>query len=110
MDAVFASDARGRIDDNRSFFILGDRFDRTYGRAGGEVAVHTAIARPNRRKPFEDWRFHRDPGCRRQLIKACAIVLVPIFAGLDAMTAADALGRIEKNTAWLTVEQSRGRN
>jgi hypothetical protein len=72
--------------------------------------VHTAIARPNRRKPFEDWGFHRDPICRRQLIKTRTIVLVPIFACLDAMPAADALGRIEKNTARLTVEQSRGRN
>ncbi len=72
--------------------------------------MHATVARPERRHAVEHGRFHGDPIGRRQLIKAGAIVLVPIFARLDAMAAANALGRIEKNTARLTVEQSRGRN
>src|SRR5580765_222662 len=61
VNAVFAADADILVDDHRAFFVFGDRLDRTYGGAGGEGAVHAAIARPQRRKPFQDRRLHGDP-------------------------------------------------
>src|SRR5512135_1140963 len=65
MDAVFATDAYVLVDHNRAFFVFGDRFDGADGGAGGEAAMHTTVARPQRRHAFEHGRFHGDPIGRR---------------------------------------------
>src|SRR5574341_615558 len=48
VDAVLATDAGILIDDHWAFFIFRDRFHRTHRGAGGEVAVHAAVSRPQR--------------------------------------------------------------
>src|SRR5574341_706552 len=48
VDAVLATDARILVDDHRAFFIFRDRFHRTHRGAGGEIAVHAAVSRPQR--------------------------------------------------------------
>src|ERR1044071_8550748 len=90
MNAVFATDAKLGIDDHRSLFVFGDCFHRTNRGAGGKVAMHTAIARPQWRESFEHRRFDGDPIRAGQLVEGCAGMVVPVFAGLDAMAAADA--------------------
>jgi hypothetical protein len=37
-------------------------------------------------------------------------MIMPVFAGVDALAAADAFGGIEKDRPWLTVNQSARRN
>ena len=95
VDAIFTTDASLLVDDHRSFFILCDRFNGTDGGAGRKVTMHAAIAGPERGESFEHWRLHGDPVGARQFVERCAWVIVPILAGLHAVAAADALGRIE---------------
>ena len=61
VNAVFATDANFLVDNYRAFFILGDRFHRANRRTGGELAMHTTVARLERREPFQDRRFHGYP-------------------------------------------------
>ena len=46
MDAVLTPDANVGIDDDGAFFVFGDCFDGAHGGAGGEGAMHAAVARP----------------------------------------------------------------
>src|SRR5262245_24601242 len=110
MDAVLATDASVLIDDHRSFFILGDRFNGADCSAGGKVAVHTTVACPKRRESFKHRRLHSDPVGARQFVEGCARMIVPILAGLYTMAATDALGCIKQNAPRFTVSEMAGGN
>lgn len=110
VNAVFATDADFLIDDDRAFFILDDCFDRTNRRTGGELAMHTTVACPQRREPLQNRRLHSYPVCAGESIEAGAVVIVPVLTSLDTVTAADAFGRIEKDASCFAVAEPRGRN
>jgi len=110
VNAVFATDADFLVDDYRAFFILGDRFHRANRRTGGELAMHTTVACPQRREPLQHRRLHSYPVGTGESIEAGAVVIVPVLTSLDTVTAADAFGRVEENTSRFAIEEPRGRN
>ena len=71
--------------------------------------MHAAVARPAAR-PFQHRRLHGDPVGARQLVKRGARVIVPILAGLHAVAATDALGRVKQNAPRFAVQQATGRH
>ena len=110
VNTVFATDADLLVNYDRAFFILRDRFHRAHRRAGGELAVHTTVACPERRESLEDRRFHSYPVCAGERIEAGTVVIVPVLTCLNTVTAADALGRIEENASRFSVEKFSGWN
>src|SRR5206468_10945665 len=61
VNAVLATDADLLVDDDWAFFVFCDRFHRADRGAGGKIAVHSTVPRPERREPFEHRRLHGDP-------------------------------------------------
>ena len=71
--------------------------------------MHATIARPNRRESFEHRRLHGDPVGGGEFVETRAVMLVPIFARLHAVAAADTFCRVEQDAAPLAVvEPGRG--
>ena len=109
VDAVLAADAGLLVYDHRAFFVFRNCFDGTNGGTGGEVAMHATVARPERRQPFEHRRLHGDPVGGGKFVEAGAVMLVPIFARLHAVAAADAFRRVKQYAPRLAVpEPGRG--
>src|SRR5215471_7148862 len=105
MNAVLATDAHVFVDYDRSLIAFRDRLHRADRRAHGKLAVHAAIARPDRGKTLENRRLHGDPVGSRDFVDARSRMVIPIFAGMYALPATNALRGVEENGSWLAVEK-----
>src|SRR5262245_24717027 len=105
MNAVLATDAHVFVDYDRPLIAFRDRLHRAYRAAQGKLAVHAAIARPDRRKTFENRRLHGDPVRSRDFVDARSRMVIPIFAGMYALPATNAFRRVKENGSWIAVEK-----
>ena len=68
--------------------------------------MSTAIAPPKGRCPIGGRRLDGDPGGKGENKGVCSWKVIPILAGYDALSAADALAGVEEDGLLLSIVQA----